>query len=43
MILEYDIHYWNSTENKWEYCMKDWDEGGLGMREVLEYINIPVE
>lgn len=25
----------------WAYCMKDWDKGGLGMREVLDYMNIP--
>lgn len=24
----------------WEYCMKPWDEGGLGMREVLTYCGI---
>lgn len=24
----------------WEYCMKSWDEGGLGMKEVLDYINV---
>ncbi len=27
----------------WRYCMKPWDKGGLGMREVLEYIGIPYE
>lgn len=27
----------------WEYCMKPVDEGGLGMREVLEYIGVKVE
>lgn len=27
----------------WNYCMSPWDEHGLGMREVLEYIGIPVE
>ena len=27
----------------WEYCMKPWSEGGLGMREVLEYIGVKVE
>lgn len=27
----------------WEYCMKPWDEGGLGLKEVLEYINVPIE
>ena len=25
----------------WEYCMKPWDEGGLGMREVLDFMKIP--
>ena len=27
----------------WDYCMKPWDEGGLGMKEVLEYINVKIE
>lgn len=27
----------------WEYCMKPWDDGGLGMRNVLEYIGVKVE
>ena len=27
----------------WEYCMRDWDEGGLGMKNVLEYINVKTE
>ena len=27
----------------WEYCMRNWGEVGLGTREVLEYINVPVE
>ncbi len=27
----------------WEYCMKPVSEGGLGMREVLEYIGVKVE
>lgn len=27
----------------WNYCMKPWSEGGLGMREVLEYIGVNVE
>lgn len=27
----------------WNYCMKPWDEGGLGMEEVLKYINIKTE
>lgn len=27
----------------WEYCMKDWDDGGLGMKKVLDYINVKTE
>ena len=27
----------------WEYCMKDWENGGLGMKNVLEYINVKTE
>ena len=27
----------------WEYCMKPWDKGGLGMKEVLEYIGVKIE
>jgi len=27
----------------WEYCMKPWNEGGLGMREVLNYIGVKTE
>lgn len=27
----------------WEYCMKPWNDGGLGMREVLEFIGVKVE
>ncbi len=27
----------------WRYCMKPWEEGGLGMREVLDYIGVPYE
>lgn len=26
---------------QWAYCMKDREKGGLGMREVLDYIGIP--
>lgn len=33
----------NSHPKIWEFCMKDWDDGGLGMRRVLEYINVKVE
>ena len=24
----------------WQYCMKPWNEGGLGMAEVLDYISV---
>ena len=24
----------------WDYCMRPWNEGGLGMKKVLEYINV---
>ncbi len=27
----------------WRYCMKPYDDGGLGLREVLEYMGIPYE
>lgn len=27
----------------WDYCMRPVEKGGLGMREVLEYINVKVE
>lgn len=27
----------------WNYCMKPWSEGGLGMKEVLEYIGVKTE
>lgn len=27
----------------WEYCMKPWDEGGLDMQRILEYINVEIE
>ena len=26
---------------QWEYCMRERDKGGLGMKEVLDYIGIP--
>lgn len=32
-----------SHPNLWEYCMKDWDKGGLGMKEILNYINVKSE
>ena len=25
----------------WEYCMKPWNEGGLGLKKVLEFIKVP--
>lgn len=27
----------------WEYCMKGWEQGGLGMKEVLEKIKVKIE
>lgn len=27
----------------WEYCMKPWSDGGLGMKEVLEFIGVKIE
>lgn len=27
----------------WNYCMKQLDEGGLGMKEVLDYIEVKSE
>ena len=27
----------------WEYCMKPWEDGGLGMKPILEFIGIKVE
>lgn len=27
----------------WDYCMRPWEEHGLGMRQVLEYIGVPIE
>lgn len=27
----------------WRYCLKPWDKGGLGMREVLDYMGVPYE
>lgn len=27
----------------WRYCMKPYDDGGLGLREVLEFVGIPYE
>ena len=27
----------------YDYCMGKWEDGGLGLKEVLNYINIDVE
>ena len=27
----------------WDYCMKSWNKGGLGMKEVLNYIGVKTE
>lgn len=27
----------------WEYCMKPMEEGGLGMKKVLEFIGVKIE
>ena len=27
----------------WEYCMRDWKDGGLGMKKLLEYIDVKYE
>ena len=27
----------------WNYCMKPWNDGGLGMKEVLDYIGVDIE
>lgn len=27
----------------WEYCMRDWNKGGLGMKEILDYIGVKYE
>lgn len=27
----------------WEYCMRPWDKGGLGMKEVLDFIGVKYE
>lgn len=27
----------------WEYCMKPWDSGGLGMKDVLSFIGVKTE
>jgi 3'-phosphoadenosine 5'-phosphosulfate sulfotransferase (PAPS reductase)/FAD synthetase len=38
------FQYLQKTHPKlWRYCMRDWDAGGLGLRQVLEYIGVPYE
>ena len=27
----------------WDYCMRNWDKGGLGMKEVFDFINVKIE
>jgi hypothetical protein len=27
----------------YEYCLRDWEDGGLGLRKVMEYVGIPYE
>lgn len=27
----------------WDYCMRPWDKGGLGMKEVLDFIGVKIE
>lgn len=27
----------------WDYCMRDWNKGGLGMQQVLDYIGVKTE
>ena len=27
----------------WEYCMKPWSDGGLGMKKPLEFLGIKIE
>lgn len=27
----------------WQYCMKSWNKGGLGLKEVLEFIGVKIE
>lgn len=27
----------------WEYRMRPWDEGGLGMKYVLDYLGVKIE
>ena len=27
----------------WKYCMKEWNDGGLGMKKVLDYVNVKIE
>ena len=27
--------------NQWNFCMKPVEDGGLGLREILEYLGVP--
>ena len=36
-------HLQKTHPKLWRYCMRSWDKGGLGMREVLEYMGVPYE
>lgn len=27
----------------WNYCMKPWEKGGLGMKEILEFVKVKIE
>lgn len=33
----------NTHPALWDYCMKSWDNGGLGLKRVLEFINVKIE
>ena len=33
----------NTHPQLWDYCMRSWDKGGLGMKEILEYIGVQFE
>lgn len=33
----------SSHPQLWDYCMRSWDSGGLGMKKVLDFINIKTE
>ena len=33
----------NTHPKLWEYCMKSIEDGGLGMKDILRYINVKIE